>query len=488
MENQASTQSSRAAALRVSLEVPGTPTTILRFERPFTIGSSPESDLAITSSAISPSHAEVVYEDDCWWIRPAEGSKGVFLDGTPVEAVPLANGTSISLGRNGPTLIFTIDAPESAGTKTRRKLRLPDPIRKVVRASTRIMSVEEHKKILRQMVARVKQLQARRYLRIIAATAVVGSAAAGYAYYKHVQYQKLEARAQDFFYEMKSIELTLSRLESRVVASGDSSAQAEVKRAQGKLRELSARYDEYLEELGVYGEAKDEQTRAIYRVARIFGECEVAMPKGFVEEVKRYIHEWKLSDRLESSLSTAKQGGYIDLISQAMLDQNLPPQYLYLALQESGFDSTVCGPPTRFGIAKGMWQFIPSTARQYGLRTGPLLEIPRPDPRDERHKVRKSTLAASTYIRDIYNTEAQASGLLVLASYNWGHNLVRGLIREMPDNPRERNFWRFLKTYESRIPKQTHDYVFFILSAAVIGENPKLFGFDFEKPLDDQVL
>jgi hypothetical protein len=338
------------------------------------------------------------------------------------------------------------------------------------------------------MVKRVRRLQSRKYVRIIAATAVVGIAAAGYAYYKHVQYEKLESRAQDFFYEMKSIELTLSRLESRVATSGDSSARVEVDRARGKLQELSARYDKYIDELGIYGESKDEKTRAIYRVARIFGECEVTMPKGFAEEVKRYIHEWKLSNRLATSLRRAKERGYMQLIAQAMLDQHLPPQFLYLALQESDFDSAQCGPPTRFGIAKGMWQFMPSTARQYGLRTGPLIEIARPDPRDDRHKVRKSTLAASKYIRDIYETEAQASGLLVLASYNWGHNVVGGLIGEMPENPRDRNFWAFLKTYKSRIPKQTYDYVYFILSAAVIGENPKLFGFDFDKPIDDQSL
>jgi hypothetical protein len=102
--------------------------------------------------------------------------------------------------------------------------------------------------------------------------------------------------------------------------------------------------------------------------------------------------------------------------------------------------------------------------------------------------VEKSTRAAARYLRDIYETEAQASGLLVLASYNWGHNLVKGLIRELPENPRERNFWAFLKTYKSRVPKQTYDFVYYIFSAAVIGENPQLFGFSFDKPVDSQIL
>jgi hypothetical protein len=51
----------------------------------------------------------------------------------------------------------------------------------------------------------------------------------------------------------------------------------------------------------------------------------------------------------------------------------------------------------------------------------------------------------------------------------------------MPGNPRDRNFWKLLEQHN--IPKETYDYVFYIFSASVIGENPQLFGFDFENPL-----
>jgi hypothetical protein len=129
-----------------------------------------------------------------------------------------------------------------------------------------------------------------------------------------------------------------------------------------------------------------------------------------------------------------------------------------------------------------MWQFVPATAVQYGLKTGPLVDVAKVDPRDERHDVSKSTEAAAKYLSDMYNTEAQASGLLVVASYNWGHNVVKGLIRQMPGSARERNFWKFLAEYRDKIPKQTYDYVFYIFSAAVIGDNPKLWGFNFERP------
>ena len=84
------------------------------------------------------------------------------------------------------------------------------------------------------------------------------------------------------------------------------------------------------------------------------------------------------------------------------------------------------------------------------------------------------------YIRDLNNTQAQASGLLVMASYNWGENNIRQIISKMPENPRERNFWRLLAQKE--IPRETYDYVS-IVSAAVICENPRLFGFNVECPV-----
>ena len=127
-----------------------------------------------------------------------------------------------------------------------------------------------------------------------------------------------------------------------------------------------------------------------------------------------------------------------------MLAQGLPPQFFYLALQESNFDIYTVGPKTYKGYAKGMWQFIPETAIKYGLRVGPLVDLSRPDPGDERHNFEKATSAAARYLKFIYSTDAQASGLLVMSSYNWGEEKVVKLLRSMPANPKDRNFWRLL--------------------------------------------
>ena len=119
-------------------------------------------------------------------------------------------------------------------------------------------------------------------------------------------------------------------------------------------------------------------------------------------------------------MTKAQERGYIKRIAEEFQKQNLPPQFFYLAMQESDFNEVASGPPTRMGIAKGMWQFIPETGERYGLKIGPLAAFRRPDPGDDRHNWEKATGAAASYIKDIYSTDAQASGLLVMASYNWG--------------------------------------------------------------------
>jgi len=48
------------------------------------------------------------------------------------------------------------------------------------------------------------------------------------------------------------------------------------------------------------------------------------------------------------------------------------------------------------------------------------------------------------------------------------------------------NFWRPLSEHRDKIPRETYDYVFYIVSAALIGENPRLFGFGLENPLAGQ--
>jgi soluble lytic murein transglycosylase-like protein len=455
------------------------------FTKSFRIGRDPECQVRLTDVAVSKVHMEVYYEKDRWWARDLNSTNGTFRGGKKITKLQLGARTKLILGRTGPLLTFEVEGASGEGDRTVLKsLFSPTAfVDKYLKDPDAKDDAGERTRLIRLKVLVREKTISRKYIRIIIGLAVVALIASAYAVYKHFQVQKQEALAQEAFYQMKALDIAYASLKKQLgSAPGDTAAHAASGTYLEKRQALMATYEKLVGELGIYSEDMDEKQKSIYHVARVFGECEIGMPPDFVDEVENYIDLWKKSPRLRQAIARAEEKGYPSRIAQAMIAQDLPPLFFYLALQESEFDSTVVGPETRFGIAKGMWQFMPATALQYGLKTGPLITVSKPDPRDERQDVTKSTQAAAKYLSDMYNTEAQASGLLVIASYNWGHNVVRGLIREMPDNPRDRNFWRFLTQNRDKIPKQTYDYVFYIFSAAVICEEPKVWGFTMEKP------
>jgi len=70
---------------------------------------------------------------------------------------------------------------------------------------------------------------------------------------------------------------------------------------------------------------------------------------------------------------------------------------------------------------------------------------------------------------------------LAIACYNWGEQKVLPLVESLPQNFSQRNFWQLIS--HRSIPQETYNHVFRIFSAAVIGEDPRFFRFDFDNPL-----
>jgi hypothetical protein len=455
----------------------GTERRIFSFTQSFRIGRTDECEVCIKNEHVSRRHVEVVFQNGSWLIRDLQSANGIFVNGEQVQSVPLLTALQIRLGIRGPVVEFIVEAQVSNQVKDWSHYVGPadDP------------SIGDHTRMIRLGVAQVQNeietKEKRKYGGIIAALLLCALAAGGYAFYLHHETQKNRTIAQEMFYSMKSIDLNIANVELLLGASGNAQASEEVERLRSQRQNLDNSYNRLLASLKIYDPKMSEQQKIVLRVARIFGECEVAMPPDFLTEVQNYINKWKSSGRYQRAVNLAKEKGYTPTIAHEFLAQGLPPQFFYLGMQESDFDDLVSGPPTHAGIAKGMWQFIPSTAETYGLKLGPLVDMRRPDPGDDRHHWDRETKAAAAYIKFLYSTDAQASGLLVMACYNWGEKSVLPLVQTMPKNPRERNFWKLLSLYRKKIPDQTYDYVFYIVSAAVIGENPRLFGFDFDNPL-----
>lgn len=471
--------------ITVRIERDASKTKQYKFTAPFRIGRGAECEVVLKDVAVSRVHAQVQYAEGRWWYEDLKSTNGSFKEGVRIERIPLTLTTRIGLGVNGPVLYFTVEGEQVVDPTAAQKQdpSLSGVIKHYFEEESEAPA-GERTRLVRQAFKLVSKKQRSKYMQFILLALLLAIGAGVYAYIKHRQVEALRAQAEDIFYQIKQMDLDYAQLVQKLTESKDERLKEEAARYITRRRELMDKYDEFVKELGIY-EVKDDVDKAILHVARVFGECEVNMPAEFVSEVKRYIQEWKKSPRLREAIARAEQNGYAPRIAEAMMNENLPPHFFYLGLQESDFKVEEVGPQTRFGVAKGMWQFIATTAQEYGLRVGPLAALPRYDPADERHDFEKSTKAAAQYIADIYNTEAQASGLLVMASYNWGHNMVRGLIRQMPQNPRERNFWQFFNQHKGRVPKETYNYVFYIVSAAVIGENPELFGFKFKNPLGE---
>jgi len=425
----------------------------------------------------------VSFESGQWYVRDLQSSNGIFIGDRRVEAAPISQKLTIRLGIYGPLVMLEVEQPPleksaPAGNET----LLGQYIERYFGKSA-IGPAGEHTMILRQAFAQVQAKQRWSYRAIMAALFLGILAVGAYAIYERQAAHRQKAVAQELFYGMKSMDLDIASVEKLLLESNSRRGADQIRSYQNSRRKMEEDYDRLLTTLHVYDTKITEKERLVLRVTRIFGECELDMPPDFKAEIDKYIAIWQSSDRLAKAIRAAKDNGYTAKITEELLAQDLPPQFLYLALQESNFDPYVSGPNTRKGIAKGMWQFIPETAVKYGLRIGPLVDLRRPDPADDRDHWDRETSAAARYLKDLYRTDAQASGFLVMASYNWGEDQVLPLIRSMPANPKERNFWRLLSAYREKIPQETFDYVFYIASAAVIGENPRLFGFDFDNPL-----
>lgn len=140
--------------------------------------------------------------------------------------------------------------------------------------------------------------------------------------------------------------------------------------------------------------------------------------------------------RMGSQLVSLKSSGkpFFDLIDNVMLGYNLPRELKYLAVIESQLKNNAVS----WAGAVGPWQFMPETARRYGLQVNQYY--------DERRDFVRSTQAAARYLNTLYNM--YGDWLLVIAAYNGGPGNVNSAIRRSGST----DFWKlqyFLPT-ESR--------------------------------------
>jgi hypothetical protein len=452
------------------------------FAGTFRVGRGRECELRVEEDGVSRNHCEIFWANGSWRVRDQGSTNGTWLDGTRIETAPIQSHTALRLGKKGPVVWLSIEGG-SDGPASSADL---DPYLDRYVAGGDTDGAGAHTMMVRKAIDVTRRRQRMRHTAVLALVVVVATIALTAVWkWRAAQVEAARDTGIEIFYSMKDLELRLARLEQSLGANATDNEELELGR--DRLGTLESSYDRYLDELDLISEKTPRETRLVLRIARVFGECEIGMPPSLVAEVERYIDRWSEGTRLENAIERSQEHGLAARAAVAFDDVHLPPQYYYVALQESDFRMDVCGPKTRYGIAKGAWQFIPSTGRAYGLSIGPLYLERRFDPQDERHDFDRASAAAAAYFRDIYLREAQGSGLLALAIYNYGGTNVRRLFRSLPESPRERNFWQVLHEHRDLFPEETYDYVLKVFSAAVIGEDPELFGFSFDPPLEGAI-
>lgn len=156
-----------------------------------------------------------------------------------------------------------------------------------------------------------------------------------------------------------------------------------------------------------------------------------------------------------NTLLTIKRANkYFPVMAPILKEHGVPQDVLYLACVESYLSPRAYSPAK----AAGMWQFIPSTAKEYGLEVN--------DEVDERYNLQKVTHAACRYLKNAYRKYGNWES--VMASYNGGTGRIS---RELEKQSQSSSFDLYLNEETSR-------YVFRIMAMKHVMENPSAYGFN----------
>lgn len=172
------------------------------------------------------------------------------------------------------------------------------------------------------------------------------------------------------------------------------------------------------------------------------------------------------SEDMKESIQTSltRSARYKNLIDKALADQKLPKGLAYLPVIESAYLPKLT---SRVG-AHGIWQFMPETAREYGLRVDWWV--------DERADPERSTRAAAAYLGDLYRMFNDWG--LALAAYNCGP----GRVKRTLDDAGATTFWELFDA--GLLPKETRGYVPTFFATLRIASDPSTYGFELGKPGD----
>jgi membrane-bound lytic murein transglycosylase D len=182
------------------------------------------------------------------------------------------------------------------------------------------------------------------------------------------------------------------------------------------------------------------------------------LPLMMTDQVAGYISYFSNRGRGSFERAFARSGRYHDMMLRILKQEGVPQDLIYLAQAESGFQPTAV---SRAG-ARGIWQFMSSRARGYGLQRSLWV--------DDRQDPEKSTRAAAQHLRDLYGQFGD--WYLAMAAYNSGPGTVQAAVRRTG----YADFWELYR--RNVLPKETRNYIPIILAVTIMTKNLSHYGFD----------
>lgn len=183
--------------------------------------------------------------------------------------------------------------------------------------------------------------------------------------------------------------------------------------------------------------------------------CGSVVPLERFDMYERFDRELSSFTYLHSTtmLLIKRANRYFPVIEPILKANGIPDDFKYLAVIESNLDPKITSPAR----AVGLWQFLASTGKQFGLNITPTV--------DERRHVAKATEAACKYLKSAYGKYGDWA--TVAASYNAGMGRISGELEKQQVSD-ALDLW---------LVEETSRYVFRILAIKQIFENPYKYGF-----------
>jgi membrane-bound lytic murein transglycosylase D len=215
----------------------------------------------------------------------------------------------------------------------------------------------------------------------------------------------------------------------------------------------------------------NELTPAVDQNVKAKAEAEIkstrsGLPLVMTDQVAGYINYYSNRGRATLERALARSGRYEDMIRRTLQEEGVPQELIYLAQAESGFHPLAV---SRAG-ARGMWQFMGSRAKGYGLERSWWV--------DDRQDPEKATRAAAHHLKDLYNQFGD--WYLAMAAYNSGPGRVQNAVKRTG----YADFWELYR--RNVLPKETRNYVPIIVAVTIMAKNPAQYGLDSvvkEKPV-----